>query len=322
MFRKALPLLLCLAVSSTLSAQVVRTWVSTTGSDLNPCSKPQPCRNFNAAIAAVDPEGEVVALDSGGYGAAVINKAVSVIAPAGLHAAIAPTAGSAVLVNAPGEVVLRNLYLNSQGATVGVEVQNGPKTYLEGLVVNGFNAGIFHDTGSTNERLFLHQVTSRNNNIGLEVASGAVTATGCIFEGNSGFGIDVRPGARVDVTESVISANSDIGVRVNGSLSESGVIVIHRSTISKNSVGLLASGTTTNQPGRLWVSDSLIADNFAGLHAAANSRVGIVGNRVTTNSNGVVSDAMATIETNGTTAVNGNVTDFALAGATAPITMY
>ena len=29
----------------------------------------QPCRNFNAAIGVVNAGGEVVALDSGGYGA-------------------------------------------------------------------------------------------------------------------------------------------------------------------------------------------------------------------------------------------------------------
>jgi hypothetical protein len=43
-----------------------RTFVSVSGDDLNPCTRPLPCRTFGAAISAVTDRGEVLALDSGG----------------------------------------------------------------------------------------------------------------------------------------------------------------------------------------------------------------------------------------------------------------
>ena len=64
-----------------------RTFVSAqTGNDANTannCSLTQPCRNFNAAIGVVNAGGEVVALDSGGYGATTISKAVTLTSPLG-----------------------------------------------------------------------------------------------------------------------------------------------------------------------------------------------------------------------------------------------
>src|SRR5687768_1796839 len=106
-------------VMATASAQAqapVRTFVSVNGVDNAQCLRTNPCRTFNAAVAAVADEGEVVALDTGGYGPMIINKSVTVHVASGVVAAIAPTTTNAIEVNAPGEtVVLRNLYLNSQG---------------------------------------------------------------------------------------------------------------------------------------------------------------------------------------------------------------
>ncbi len=75
------------AVASGVDA-APRTFVSTLGNDANPCSLASPCRAFQAAINAVDAGGEVVALDSGGYGTMTIAKSVAVIVPPGVHAAI------------------------------------------------------------------------------------------------------------------------------------------------------------------------------------------------------------------------------------------
>jgi hypothetical protein len=47
------------------------------GSDANLCTRQQPCRNFAAAVVQTDPGGEIVALDSGGYGVVSITQSVS-----------------------------------------------------------------------------------------------------------------------------------------------------------------------------------------------------------------------------------------------------
>src|SRR5688572_24429167 len=83
--------------ASALEAQV-RTWVSGSGIDNATCGRTNPCRTFGAAITAVNPGGEVVVLDSAGYGPVAITKPVSIIAPPGVHAAVAPTAGAAIEV--------------------------------------------------------------------------------------------------------------------------------------------------------------------------------------------------------------------------------
>jgi hypothetical protein len=64
----ALAILLC--ASPLFAAQ--RTFVASYGLDTNPCTHDQPCRAFTAALAVTSAGGEVVALDSAGYGTATI----------------------------------------------------------------------------------------------------------------------------------------------------------------------------------------------------------------------------------------------------------
>ena len=122
-----------------------RTFVASYGSDAWPCTLAQPCRGFQAAIDAVSPGGEVVALDSAGYGAMSISKAVSVIVPPGVHAGLSPTTGipipgypgqfTVVLIDIADTdvVVLRGLNINHQGNLTGVQ--------LRGLAKLCVNAG-------------------------------------------------------------------------------------------------------------------------------------------------------------------------------------
>ena len=104
-----------------------RTFVSAqNGNDANTvsnCSVTQPCRSFNAAIGVVRAGGEVVALDSGGYGQVTINKSVTLTAPTGVYVAVTAqaAASNAIEVNAAGgfqggdTVVLRGLTLTGLG---------------------------------------------------------------------------------------------------------------------------------------------------------------------------------------------------------------
>ena len=76
---------------------VQRAHVATYGLDSNTssgCSVANPCRFFQAATTVVDPNGEVVVLDSGGYGAVVLTKSISLIAPTGVYAGISAFPGA------------------------------------------------------------------------------------------------------------------------------------------------------------------------------------------------------------------------------------
>jgi hypothetical protein len=56
------------AVPSPPPPPAARTFVASTGSDSDPCSRVDPCRTFQAAVDATAAGGEVVALDSAGFG--------------------------------------------------------------------------------------------------------------------------------------------------------------------------------------------------------------------------------------------------------------
>src|ERR1700757_431036 len=72
---------------SLASAQ--RVFVSAqAGDDANPCTVASPCRTFGKALSSVAAGGEIIALDSGGYGPVTITQAVSITVPMGIYAGI------------------------------------------------------------------------------------------------------------------------------------------------------------------------------------------------------------------------------------------
>src|SRR5688572_31928927 len=72
-----------------------RTFVSTTGNDANPCSAAAPCRSFAVALGHTAAGGEVLAIDSGGYGPVTITKSVAIVGAPGAHAAVTASSGNA-----------------------------------------------------------------------------------------------------------------------------------------------------------------------------------------------------------------------------------
>lgn len=242
MHRFMLLSILLLNATSLADAQVVRTWVASNGNDAAPCTRTLPCRNFTAGIAAVSSGGEVVALDSAGYGPVMINKSVSVISPEGVHAAIAPTSGSAIFIG-DGRVTLRNLYLNGNGAVRGLDIL-GPDvvTMADSVTIDGFTeAGISVQAG----KLFLSNSISRNNGqYGLFAAGSStsqlavLTIDGCRFEEN-GAGVITTTHSEATIRDSVSSSNGAGGFAVNSSNSRMSLM---NCQASANLYGVISSG--------------------------------------------------------------------------------
>src|SRR6188768_875117 len=67
---------LFLTLATPAFGQATRTWVSGVGDDANPCSRTAPCKTFAGAISKTAANGEIDALDSGGFGAVTINKSI------------------------------------------------------------------------------------------------------------------------------------------------------------------------------------------------------------------------------------------------------
>lgn len=231
----------------------VRTWVSSTGVDTDPCTRELPCRTFAPAVTAVATGGEVVVLDSAGYSPVTINKSVSLISPPGIHAAIAPTSGHAITVNGPSIiVVLRGLYLNGQGGGNGISFPNGAALYLENMVISGFighgldafapgsgvtvfntiarrngNNGMRFSSAGTPMRAIADTVWTDQNFQGLVSAGiSLVTVRNCHSARNVQYGLIAEGPASVLNVESCVSADNGTGLFGNGTLRAAETMVV------------------------------------------------------------------------------------------------
>jgi hypothetical protein len=106
-----------LGLTAQAFAAAQRTFVASTGSDVGPppCSLALPCLSFNVAISQTLPGGEVVILDTAGYGPMTINKSPKVIGPTGVYGGISvlgganPTTGIVINAGDTDVVILRGL---------------------------------------------------------------------------------------------------------------------------------------------------------------------------------------------------------------------
>jgi hypothetical protein len=222
-------LLIVLTFAFTAVAHAVapqRTFVSAQqGNDANvaadpPCSTTLPCRQFNVAIGAVLAGGEVVALDTGGYGPVTVTKSVALVAPTGIYASIrAQAAGSsAITVSAAGTdtVVLRGLTLVGVGGQTGINVTSVASLHVEGCVISGFSSrGIFVNLSADGSHIFIKDTIVRNNNRGIQILTtvGTVRASidNCRAERNSDHGFVASVHSRVTINRSVASGNGSNG---------------------------------------------------------------------------------------------------------------
>lgn len=288
LFRISLPFLLsaCLAVSAF--AQPVRTFVSTAGSDGNPCSRALPCRNFGAAIAAVSGGGEVVVLDSGGYGPVTIDKSVTLVAPAGVHAAIAPTVGDAVTVDAPGlaVVALRGLFLNGMGGANGIVLDSVGVLHVEGCVISNFATDGVRTAQGTGDLAMLDSVVRGNLVYGIALDTpGFVNA---VFDRvrieRNGAGVYLeRSNVYTTFRDCLIALSMDgDGVLVNGSVAN-----IENCVVARN----LGSGIN-GLNGTVRVSSTMVVDNGGnGFNRTAGTFLSWGNNRVRGNGtdlNGII----------------------------------
>jgi hypothetical protein len=133
----------CLFICAAAFAQNNRSAVASTGLDTNGCTVISPCRSFGVAIAHTNPGGEIIALDTAGYGPFSINQAITVSGAPGIHAAITVTTGTGVSVAAGSNdrVVLRNLVVIGAGGLSAIYATFGSELQIVGCRTSGFTNG-------------------------------------------------------------------------------------------------------------------------------------------------------------------------------------
>lgn len=70
---RSLPAVAVLVATGPALAASQRTFVASNGSEANACSLVAPCRSFTRALTQTSPKGEIVVLDSAGYGPVTSN---------------------------------------------------------------------------------------------------------------------------------------------------------------------------------------------------------------------------------------------------------
>ena len=267
-----------------------RTFVSAAnGNDANACSRSLPCRSFAAAVLVTDPDGEVIVLDSGGYGVVTITQPASLIAPDGVHAGISASFGAAVTVDAgdSANVVLRNLSLNSQGATWGVHTMTVAALYVEKCNVSGFTTyGIAFYPYTAGSRLYVSDtVVRRSGNFGIYVSGDLASGPGVratidsvllfqdgigayvdhaeatifnsVASGNVSVGFNARTASKVTIEDSVAIDN---GIGFFASFADAMIVTRCAATSSSNS-GIM----TFNNISTIYVTDTTITSNAVGI---------------------------------------------------------
>ena len=276
-------------ITNTVAHAAPRTFVASFGVDTNiaaNCSLAAPCRGFTAAQTVTDNNGEIIVLDSAGYGTFTITKSISIIAPVGVYAGISVLFRDGVVIATTGvNVVLRGLNINSQngGTGTGIVMAEGNSLVIENCVISNFGQqGIFVS------------------------APAAVTVTDTTIRRNGVNGIYIQSGARGTITRAVVSGNGDAGIRVEGNTANTTTADIADSTMDGNLDGVVALSNTTAAAVKVSVRDSRAVRN-SNYGLAAQSLFGaavslsVSNNIVSNNGTGI-----ATVFTGATVIASGN----------------
>jgi hypothetical protein len=249
-----------------------RVFVSSNGSDSNPCTFLSPCKTFQQAVSVVAPGGEVSAIDSAGFGPITITKSVTLTSPNGIEAGIVPAAGAnAITINAgpTDAVVLRGLTLNGSGVAYnGIVFNSGGSLTVTDCVVENFFAtdfptgnGILIQPSSASTHFFIANTVLANNG-----------GAGILYYAQSG------PTNTEGVIDNVLATGNADGIYFYGP----GSAAVRNSNATKNNERgiIIAQGTTS-------IDNVNLSGNAIGIMGANNSTVLLGRSIITGNGTGI-----------------------------------
>ena len=278
-----------------------RTFVASHGSDVNPCSLALPCRSFNAAIAQTSAGGEVVVLDTAGYGPMTITQSIKIIGPAGVYGGVSvlgstnPTVGVTINAGATDEITLRGLDIAGvPGAgplpNFGIDIQNAAAVHIEKSSISNFTqdtSACVHVNVATTVRVYLVDSFLRECRTG-------IYANGSAVVGN-------RPSVMVDNARIERGTNTGggaavtIGVWIQGFMD----MLLRNSTISRETVGIQFDGLLPASTSHLELVGSTLARNTTGIAfsnatATANGKIDITGSQIDLSGDAIMMSVSAT----------------------------
>ena len=231
---------------STAANAQTRTWVSGTGSDANPCSRTAPCQTFAGAFSKTATNGEISALDPGGFGTINITKSITINGD-GTLASILNAGTTGIIVNittnlASDKVVVRNVSINGAGTgTDGVRIIDGVEVILDNVTIAGFTDAGVDVTQTQSSNVFLRNVRISKGAVGVRVATSVGAVSGAFenvaIDGMSSHGVECVSNTTLVLRNVEASRCGGSGFRSNAA---SVNLAIENSVSSGNNFGFQA----------------------------------------------------------------------------------
>jgi hypothetical protein len=276
----------------TAHAQATRTWVSGVGDDANPCSRTAPCKTFAGAISKTAVAGEINCIDSGGFGAVTITKALT-ISCEGVIAGVLASGTNGITVNAPSAVVvLKGLDIAGVGTGLaGISIIAAAAVQVHNCIIHDFNAGADNGWGiragpSAATKIDVSNTIISNNGSAstgggiLIRATGAGTVIGVVSQvkilNNSGNGLVVDGTAstgtqtQVALRDSILAGNIVTGALVTSAAGKTpSRITIDRTTVVGSSTGVSSTGSGAD----VTIGLSMVSANNTGMSFTAQAEI-------------------------------------------------
>jgi hypothetical protein len=239
--RLALLCALCLfANPAQLQAQLTKIFVASFGNDGNDGSRGSPKRNFQAAHNAVAAGGQIVVLDTAGYGQLNITKSVAVTVPPGVNGFITALSGTyAININTAvsDTVSLRGLIVEGN-ATYGISATSVGTLRIEDCTIRGsFFTALFMSVNNS-AHLVMNQTRVYDATGGVQLdttndVSLIANLTACTIDRIGNTGVLARApttGSSTQVTaRDCVVTNNPVGFATTGA---GAAIVVDNCTIS------------------------------------------------------------------------------------------
>ena len=293
LIRSLLASSLLIGISATGLAQT-RTWVSGVGDDVNPCSRTAPCKTFAGAISKTAANGEISALDPGGFGTVTITKSITINGTGTLASILAAgTNGVNVNDSATGTpntiiVLLRDISINGAATGFdGIRFTSGKSLMVDHCWIYGFNGNGLNSDGIE---------VNKNSDGTLKVVNGTtienITGDGIRMTTSAGIVVGIIDNASImDIGQNGVEAVANIRgelTRSNVSIMGANGVVLTSSNTQFNLDDDLIShcsntGLKSSAGDTIRVSDTIIANNNTGLNGNGGAIDSFQGNSLVGN---------------------------------------
>jgi hypothetical protein len=278
--------------AGTAQAQASRTWVSGVGDDANPCSRTAPCKTFAGAISKTAAGGEINCLDSAGYGAVTITKAISIVCNGVVGSVLVSGVNGIVVQAGPSDIViLRGIEVNGIGTGInGIRFLSGKALVVDTVNIYGF--------------------TTNGVDVALAGSGSSVTVKDTTITNLGGVGI------RSTTTVGTVSLTAD---HVNISRVATGVESAAGSigTVSNSIIYAAGNGVLASASGAvLTARDSELANHNIGANASASgATVALTGSALFANNTAVSAVGGSNFISGQNNKLSGNLSNGALPSA-------